>query len=123
MDILTVKEASSLWGISVRRIHVLCNQGRISGAKKVAGVWLLPKDAKKPADARVKSGAYIHWRNKANMKSNHFEDNLKILSGTFAVEDMKISKDGMKNLKRIETGEVGYLAVIEELKKKYTQRM
>ena len=44
MDILTIKEASSLWGISVRRITVLCNEGRIPGTRKVAGVWILPKD-------------------------------------------------------------------------------
>ena len=51
MDILTIKEASLMWGISVRRITVLCNEGRIIGAKKIAGAWLLPKDAKKPTDA------------------------------------------------------------------------
>ena len=56
MDILTIKEASLMWGISVRRITVLCNEGRIVGAKKIAGAWLLPKDAEKPADARIKSG-------------------------------------------------------------------
>ena len=63
MDILTIKEASLMWGISVRRITVLCNEGRIVGAKKIAGVWLLPKDAEKPADARIKSGKYTDWRN------------------------------------------------------------
>ena len=48
MDILTIKEASLMWGISVRRITVLCNEGRIAGAKKIAGAWLLPKDAENP---------------------------------------------------------------------------
>ena len=52
MDILTIKEASSMWGISVRRIAILCSEGRIEGAKKVAGAWLLPKEAKKPEDPR-----------------------------------------------------------------------
>ena len=56
MDIITIKEASLKWGISVRRINVLCNEGRIAGAKKIAGAWLLPKNAEKPADARIKSG-------------------------------------------------------------------
>lgn len=44
----TVKEAAVEWGISERRIHTLCNEGRVGGAEKVAGVWLLPKDADKP---------------------------------------------------------------------------
>jgi hypothetical protein len=123
MDILTIKEASLMWGISIRRITVLCNEGRIEGAKKIAGAWLLPKDAEKPKDARVKSGKYTDWRNKSDMKSNNFESNLKNLKGTFAVEDMKISENGIKNLKRIESGKVSYTDVIEELKQKYMQRV
>ena len=122
MDILTIKEASLMWGISVRRITVLCNEGRIVGAKKIAGVWLLPKNAEKPADARVKSGKYTDWRNKADMSSKDFESNLKNLKGTFAVESMKVSEEGIKNLKRIDSGKVSYTDVIEELKLKYMQR-
>ena len=77
MDILTIKEASSMWGISIRRITVLCNEGRIVGAQKIAGVWLLPKNAERPTDARVKSGKYKKWRNKTDMSSTDFENNLK----------------------------------------------
>ena len=123
MDILTIKEASLMWGISVRRITVLCNEGRIVGAKKIAGAWLLPKDAKKPADARIKSGKYINWRNKTDMASKDFESNLKNLKGTFAVEGLTVSEDGIKNLKRIDSGKVSYTDVIEELKLKYMQRV
>lgn len=123
MDILTIKEASLIWGISVRRITVLCNEGRIAGARKIAGAWLLPKDAKKPADARIKSGKYAEWRNKTDMTSNDFESNLKNLKGTFAVEGMTVSDEGIKNLKRIDSGKVSYTNVIEELKLKYTQRV
>ena len=119
MDILTVKEVSLIWGISVRRINVLCNQGRILGAKKIAGVWLLPKDAKKPMDARVKSGEYRDWRNKSNMKSNNFEDNLKNLNGTFAVEGMTISTESAENLKKLSNGEISCLEIVEILKQKY----
>lgn len=123
MNILTIKEASLIWGISVRRITVLCNEGRIAGARKIAGAWLLPKDAKKPADARIKSGKYAEWRNKTDMTSNDFESNLKNLKGTFAVEGMTVSDEGIKNLKRIDSGKVSYTNVIEELKLKYTQRV
>lgn len=123
MDILTIKEASLLWGISVRRITVLCNEGRIDGAKKIAGSWLLPKDAQKPKDARIKSGKYKDWRNKSEMKSNNFEDNLRNLKGTFEVEGMKVSESGIRNLKRIDSGKVSYTDVIEEFKQKYMQRI
>ena len=123
MDILTIKEASLMWGISVRRITVLCNEGRIAGAKKIAGVWLLPIDAEKPVDARIKSGKYTDWRNKTDMASKDFESNLKNLKGTFAVESMTVSEEGIKNLKRIDSGKASYTDVIEELKLKYMQRL
>ncbi len=123
MDILTIKEASLMWGISARRIAVLCNEGRIAGANKIAGAWLLPKDAKKPTDARIKSGKYTDWRNKADMSSNNFETNLKNLKGTFAVEGMIVSEESIKNLKKIDSGEASYTDVIKELKRKYMQRV
>ena len=123
MNILTIKDASLKWGISVRRINVLCNEGRIVGAKKVAGVWFLPIDSEKPTDARIKSGKFTNWRNKTDMNSNDFESNLKNLKGTFAIENMSISQYSINNLKKIDSGIVSYTDVIEELKLKYTQRM
>lgn len=59
MDLLTAKQASEKWGISTRRVTRLCEEGRIEGATKIAGAWLMPGDARKPPDARIKSGKYI----------------------------------------------------------------
>lgn len=53
-EYITVKEAASKWGITTRRVVVLCTEGRISGAKKLGPMWVIPKDAKKPVDARLK---------------------------------------------------------------------
>ena len=58
MELLTVRMASERWGISSRRITKLCEEGRIDGASKLAGAWIMPHDTKKPADARIKSGKY-----------------------------------------------------------------
>jgi hypothetical protein len=55
MEFITTKEAAKLWGISARRVALLCEQGRIAGVKKAGIVWLIPPDAKKPEDARIKS--------------------------------------------------------------------
>ena len=44
------------WGISQRRVSILCKQGRIPGAKLVANRWFIPTDALKPKDPRVKRG-------------------------------------------------------------------
>lgn len=54
MEFLTTKQASELWGISARRVAILCEQGRVEGAVKAGKTWLLPPDAKKPQDARKK---------------------------------------------------------------------
>ncbi len=52
---MTVKEASSKWGISDRRIRVLCSEGKIPGAYQEGRGWKIPLDAEKPADGRFRS--------------------------------------------------------------------
>ncbi len=54
MDYMTLREASEKWGVSSRQINYYCVEGRIPGAVKMAGVWLLPKAADKLADKRRK---------------------------------------------------------------------
>ena len=44
-EYMTVKEAAEKWGLSVRRVQLLCVEGRIEGAIKHASVWAIPKDA------------------------------------------------------------------------------
>lgn len=43
-------------GRVTRRVNYYCTGGRISGAVKMAGVWLVPKDSEKPIDGRTKQG-------------------------------------------------------------------
>lgn len=57
--LLSTKETSEKWGISSRRIAILCSEGRIPGAQRVGASWGVPENAEKPADARIKSGRYI----------------------------------------------------------------
>ncbi|MGP1493511.1 MAG: helix-turn-helix domain-containing protein [Prevotella fusca] len=59
MEYLSIKQTSEKWGISVRRIQVLCSEGRIPGAMKIGSYWAIPADAEKPSDERIKSGKYI----------------------------------------------------------------
>lgn len=56
MDYMTLREASEKWGVSSRQINYYCVEGRIPGAVKMAGVWLIPKTAEKPIDGRTKQG-------------------------------------------------------------------
>jgi len=41
------------------RVNYYCAGGRIPGAVKMAGVWLLPKTAEKPLDGRTKQGRLL----------------------------------------------------------------
>lgn len=59
MKYITTTQASEFWGISARRIAILCEQERIDGVQKSGPMWIIPEDAQKPADARIKSGKYI----------------------------------------------------------------
>lgn len=54
-EYMTAGEAAELWKISVRRVQRLCKENRIDGAININRIWLIPKNAKKPADARFKS--------------------------------------------------------------------
>ena len=59
MKYLSTFEAAEKWGISHRRVNVLCNEGRITGAQRAGSRLIIPADAEKPADARIRSGKYI----------------------------------------------------------------
>lgn len=52
MKYMNSKKTSEKWGISDRRIRVLCSEGRIEGAVKIGRNWSIPIDALKPVDAR-----------------------------------------------------------------------
>ena len=54
MSYMTTKEASLKWGISDRRIRILCTEGKIEGAVKIGRNWSVPSDAMKPIDNRTK---------------------------------------------------------------------
>lgn len=54
MEYMTAKEAAEKWGISERRVQVLCTKGRIDRVQRLGNVWAIPIDANKPMDNRVK---------------------------------------------------------------------
>lgn len=59
MDYLSIREIAEKWGVSSRWVQVLCADGRIDGATRIGNMWVIPKDAIKPKDERIKSGRYI----------------------------------------------------------------
>lgn len=59
MEYLSIRQTAEKWGLSKRRIQVLCSENRIPGAMKVDSSWVIPADAEKQVDARIRSGKYI----------------------------------------------------------------
>lgn len=57
-EMISVREAAVRWNITERRVATLCKNGRIAGAKKQGNRWLIPADTQKPADQRLKTGAF-----------------------------------------------------------------
>lgn len=52
---ISVKEIAQKFNISPRRVQILCEKGRLEGAKIEKGIWLIPEDVQKPADGRRKN--------------------------------------------------------------------
>ena len=53
MEYMSCPEAAEKWGISERRVQILCKENRIPGVSKIGYMWLIPKSAVKPFDKRM----------------------------------------------------------------------
>lgn len=53
MEYMSASEAANKWGISQKRVAVLCSENRIENATIVANAWLIPITAEKPVDAKI----------------------------------------------------------------------
>ena len=49
---MSVKETAEKWGLSERRVQILCSNNRIQGVIRINRMWLIPKNAEKPIDRR-----------------------------------------------------------------------
>lgn len=93
MDMLSVSEVAERWGVSGRTVRHYCAKGRVPGAQRIGGVWLVPSDAQKPArqqrvdahqpdlldvlrrerKAGMPGGIYHHVQIELTYNSNHME--------------------------------------------------
>lgn len=65
MEYQNVTYFAKKWNLNERRIRALCTEGRIFGAKKVGKTWMIPLDAEKPIDKRLRQKEDIFY-NKVN---------------------------------------------------------
>ena len=54
-ELMTAKEASEIWGITPRRVQILCDKGKVQGAFRMGRTWIIPKRTSKPIDGRTKA--------------------------------------------------------------------
>lgn len=51
------EEMALRWGVSVRQVQMLCQNGKIQSASKFGNAWAIPENTPKPTrTARVKPG-------------------------------------------------------------------
>ena len=53
VDYIKVSQAAEKWGLSTRRVRVLCAQGKIDGVIRKGKLYMIPANARKPADGRL----------------------------------------------------------------------
>lgn len=52
MELITVKAAAEKWGVTPRRVQILCSQGKIKGAVRFGRAWMIPVRAVLPSSAK-----------------------------------------------------------------------
>ncbi len=90
MEYIKVSQAAEKWGISARRVRLLCAEGKINGVIRKGNLYMIPADAKKPSDSRRGSLAVLNEiqskREILNKKRPLTQGELKRLRDEFMVE-------------------------------------
>lgn len=114
---MSVSDASIKFNVSKRRVQTLCEQGRISGATMVSGVWLIPKEAKKPVDARKKKQISTIRKVNKTSKELTFKEVCEMFSISTATARNWIRLGKLKTIKGKDTFDKNYIDnIIEDIK-------
>ena len=93
---ISVKQASEKWGISDRRVRILCSEGRIPGVIREGRSWKIPAEAGKPEDGRYKSAENLldsidRKKTELDSKRPLTEGEVERLTEEFVVEYRRIT--------------------------------
>ena len=102
MKYLSITQTAERWGISTRRIQILCGEGRVPGAIRIGTVWGIPEDAEKPADARIKSGKAN--KSKGFLKSSGSIFNSKMKNESQILSATLTRNNGVYSTSRVRMG-------------------
>lgn len=70
MNYIKVSEVADKWGISARRVRILCAEGKIDGVIRRGNLYMIPENATKPQDGRIKNSVLLEIENKKERLSN-----------------------------------------------------
>ena len=59
MDYISVREAAERWNVTERWVQKFCAEERIPGVLRFGRSWMIPKDAERPRDLRMKNDGKI----------------------------------------------------------------
>lgn len=117
MGLVPVKEIAKRWSVTERRVQKLCEEGKIQGASRVGGIWLIPEDARKPADRRksrhyknmrslkelctelsISQATGNNWMKTGKLKPDRIIDGKPYFSETYAAQVLALVKDSGNSL-------------------------
>lgn len=93
MYMVSCKDVAEMWNVTDRAVSGLCKDGKIPGAVKVGRDWQIPADAEKPADKRIKSGAYQKKSASALSMPIGISDYKKAQAGYYYVDKTLMIRD------------------------------
>ena len=90
LQYITAREAAEKWSISQRRVSVLCAENRIPNVAMLGNMWIIPRDAEKPMDARKEKVSkhadnarpFVKWVGGKSQLIDVLKDNLPENMGT-----------------------------------------
>ena len=59
MNYIKVSRVAEKWGLSARRVRILCQENKIEGVIRRGNLYMIPENAQKPADGRRKESRQV----------------------------------------------------------------
>lgn len=86
MEYLTVTQAAEKWGISTRRVRMLCANGEIDGIIRKGKLYMIPAETEKPIDKRTlpnkrKRGEFVDILTAIDIKKKKLDSLRPLTSG------------------------------------------
>ena len=113
-ELMTTNEAAGIWGITARRVQVLCDKGQVNGAVRMGRTWIIPKSTTKPIDGRTKAAKTQNGSIRYAFALDA-ERVIGMVNGTMAMENMPLTDEDRGRLQTVINGEVTADEMVQQL--------